>query len=627
MATINSIGTPPIIADNTLSLVGNFPTTFNFSATTNITFPTTGTLATTASTVAGITGVSNRTTITGTSTNPIIDISASYVGQSSITTLGTITTGLWNGTAITGSNINYNITNLKVTSTQLNTIQDISTTASFAVSYISASGAGGGNIQAFINNANTSATSIGGAGYTIKNSDTTTNNWQTIAFLQSNGNIGSIIGQQVTNQGTNISDLAFFSRGGSGSQEGGRFVGSNNTLTLTNPLGVPYGGNGQSSYAIGDILQASASTTLSKLAAVATGNVLISGGTTTISSWGKVGLTTHVSGILPYANGGSNAATAWTQGSILFAGASNLTEANANLFFDATNKRLGIGTFATSPDTLLTLNANSAVTSVPTISSSNNPFLHIVGSASASPLFIVDAFGGGSSYFISRSAQGTPSSPTQILNGYALLQVGATGMDNISYAGIVQASINIFSTQDWTSTGRGTRLTISSTINGATSPVDRITIDSSGKVLFGTSLTSGFDTSGNLGLGTSSPTGLLYMKSATTAQATMERGSTTNEANFLFKTTSTINWSFGLRDTSDSDFHIYSGSISADVFLITTAGNITLGNNSTNTLTLNGVTSNSANTTGGGLVLPALVATYKTVIVNGTTYKSPLYAN
>ena len=71
-----------------------------------------------------------------------------------------------------------------------------------------------------------------------------------------------------------------------------------------------YGGTGQSTYAVGDILYASAATTLSKLADVATGNALISGGVTTAPSWGKIGLTTHVSGILPVANGGTNASTA-----------------------------------------------------------------------------------------------------------------------------------------------------------------------------------------------------------------------------------------------------------------------------------------------------------------------------
>lgn len=51
------------------------------------------------------------------------------------------------------------------------------------------------------------------------------------------------------------------------------------------------GCTGITSYAIGDILYASGATTLSKLAGVATGNVLLSGGVTTAPSWGKVALT------------------------------------------------------------------------------------------------------------------------------------------------------------------------------------------------------------------------------------------------------------------------------------------------------------------------------------------------
>ena len=49
--------------------------------------------------VTSVSGTSNRITSTG-GTTPVIDISASYVGQSSITTLGTIGTGVWNGTAV-----------------------------------------------------------------------------------------------------------------------------------------------------------------------------------------------------------------------------------------------------------------------------------------------------------------------------------------------------------------------------------------------------------------------------------------------------------------------------------------------------------------------------------------------
>jgi hypothetical protein len=70
------------------------------------------------------------------------------------------------------------------------------------------------------------------------------------------------------------------------------------------------GGTGQSSYAVGDIVYASTTTALSKLADVATGSALISGGVGVAPSYGKVGLTTHVSGTLPIANGGTNATTA-----------------------------------------------------------------------------------------------------------------------------------------------------------------------------------------------------------------------------------------------------------------------------------------------------------------------------
>lgn len=77
-------------------------------------------------------------------------------------------------------------------------------------------------------------------------------------------------------------------------------------------IGAQYGGTGQTSYTTGDILQATASTTLSKLAAVATGNALISGGVGTASSWGKIGLSTHVSGTLPVASGGTGTGSTLT---------------------------------------------------------------------------------------------------------------------------------------------------------------------------------------------------------------------------------------------------------------------------------------------------------------------------
>jgi hypothetical protein len=74
---------------------------------------------------------------------------------------------------------------------------------------------------------------------------------------------------------------------------------------LSATLVATSGGTGQSSYAVGDVLYASTTTALSKLADVATGNALISGGVGVAPSYGKIGLTTHVSGTLPVANGGT----------------------------------------------------------------------------------------------------------------------------------------------------------------------------------------------------------------------------------------------------------------------------------------------------------------------------------
>ena len=88
-------------------------------------------------------------------------------------------------------------------------------------------------------------------------------------------------------------------------------------------VAAAYGGTGQSSYAVGDLLYASTTTALSKLADVASGNALLSGGVGTAPAWGKIGLTTHISGTLAIANGGTGATDAATARANLGAGTGN----------------------------------------------------------------------------------------------------------------------------------------------------------------------------------------------------------------------------------------------------------------------------------------------------------------
>ncbi|MFC1622991.1 beta strand repeat-containing protein [Patescibacteria group bacterium] len=150
-------------------------------------------------------------------------------------------------------------------------------------------------------------------------------------------------------------------------------------------IGVAYGGTGLASYATGDLIYASGATTLAKLVGVATGNALISGGVSTAPSWGKIGLSTHVSGTLGAASGGTGIDTSsstgvptissgtWSTssslgvttggtgtttqfitGSIVFAGASGVySQDNSNLFWDDSSDFLGIG--VTSPTSKLHL--------------------------------------------------------------------------------------------------------------------------------------------------------------------------------------------------------------------------------------------------------------------------------
>lgn len=89
-------------------------------------------------------------------------------------------------------------------------------------------------------------------------------------------------------------------------------------------IDVPYGGTNIASYAVGDLIYASGATTLSKLADVAAGSYLRSGGVTTAPLWSTL--------VLP------NAATA---NQVVYATASNTWGASANLTFDGSTLAVG----------------------------------------------------------------------------------------------------------------------------------------------------------------------------------------------------------------------------------------------------------------------------------------------
>lgn len=135
------------------------------------------------------------------------------------------------------------------------------------------------------------------------------------------------------------------SGGTTGLTVSGSPITSSGTITLAGTLAATNGGTGQSTYTVGDLLVGGATNTLTKLAGVATGNALISGGVGAAPSYGKIGLTTHVSGTLPVANGGTGI-TSFGAGVATWLG----TPSSANLASAVTDET-GSGSlvFATTP--------------------------------------------------------------------------------------------------------------------------------------------------------------------------------------------------------------------------------------------------------------------------------------
>lgn len=166
----------------------------------------------------------------------------------------------------------------------------------------------------------------------------------TDAMLRSSAGL-SVIGRSGSSSG-NVSDIAGIADqvlrvAGTGASLGFGSIDLSKSATIgSSILAAANGGTGVASYAVGDILYASGSTALSALADVATGNALISGGITTAPLWGKIGLTTHVSGILPIANGGTGGSSASTSFDAL---APTTTRGDLIARNATTNTRLAIG--------------------------------------------------------------------------------------------------------------------------------------------------------------------------------------------------------------------------------------------------------------------------------------------
>ena len=114
-------------------------------------------------------------------------------------------------------------------------------------------------------------------------------------------------------------------------------------------------------YTLGDLIVANGTTTLGVINDIAIGNVLLSGGVGASPTYGKVNLTTHITGILPVANGGTG-----TNGSGLLASGTSYDIVNTgvtslNIGGAATSINIGAATGTTTINNDLTVAGNLVV--------------------------------------------------------------------------------------------------------------------------------------------------------------------------------------------------------------------------------------------------------------------------
>jgi len=307
-ATWNGVAVAPNrggtgIANNvasTLTISGAYATTLTITGTTGVTLPTSGTLATTA----------NINTALPSATSSQIYVGTGAAGTAAAAS--TLPTGAF--PALTG---------------------DVTNTAGSLATTV---GKIGGNAVSLAG----AFTTSGAFGLTL------TTTALTNVTLPTSGTLA-----------TTANTVASFSAGTTGLTPSTATTGA---VTLAGTLVAANGGTGQSSYAVGDILYASTTTALSKLADVATGSVLVSGGVGVAPAWSNsptvttINYTTAVgvtSETVPLIIGGTTASSTLTLESTSGAGTTDSIifktgSQSARMTID-TSGNVGIGT--SSPST------------------------------------------------------------------------------------------------------------------------------------------------------------------------------------------------------------------------------------------------------------------------------------
>jgi hypothetical protein len=165
----------------------------------------------------------------------------------------------------------------------------------------------------------------------------------------------------------------------------------------------------------------------------------------------------NLSGAVGIAQGGTNNTT-YTSGSLTYFDGTKIAQDNSYLFYDSTNKRLGLGN--TAPARTIEITGQST-TSLDGINIKNY-------STAGVPTMII------------AKARGTQAAPTAVQSGDTLFTIGGNGYNGSAFQ--TSAIIKIFgsATENYTTTNGGSSLNFMTTPNGSVTAKSRLGIGQDG---------------------------------------------------------------------------------------------------------------------------------------------------
>ncbi len=289
-------------------------------------------------TVNSVTGTSNRITASPTTGDVIVDIAATYVGQTSITTLGTVTTGTWSATTIAttkgGTGLTSYVLGDTLYASAANVLSALAGNTTSGIQYLSQTGTGvvsaapawatisGGDITGAAltktDDTNVTLTLTGTPSTALLRATNVAVGWSGL-LSPARGGTGVNNGTSTITIGGNFSMIGAFTFAGTITGNTAVTFPTSGTLATTGGASIP-------AVVQGDLLYGSAANTLSTLAKDTNATRYLSNtGSSNNPAWAQIDLTNGVTGILPTANGGSGVASPTAHGVLVAEGASAFT--------------------------------------------------------------------------------------------------------------------------------------------------------------------------------------------------------------------------------------------------------------------------------------------------------------